>query len=94
MEDVEKVCFVREHEIHQQYKHNCVHILCKSEEYRFPESYIIWPCMTCTEFLSMLALDPGHPDIIYPPHFDNALGREVMQIAHADARAQGLHQRN
>jgi hypothetical protein len=42
--------------------------------------------MTCNEFLSMLAFDPGHPDIIYPPHFDNALGREVMQIAHADAR--------
>jgi hypothetical protein len=34
----------------------------------------------------MLALDPGHPDITDPPHFDNALGREVMQIAHADDR--------
>jgi len=45
MEDVEKACFVREYEIHQQYRHNGVHILCKSEEYWSIPRILHYPAM-------------------------------------------------
>jgi hypothetical protein len=45
MEEVENVCFVGEHEIRQQYKHNGVHILCKSEEYWSIPRILDYPAM-------------------------------------------------